>query len=140
MKEPLGEPDDATRMLLTEYQEFVVDKLAANYQNYQEEKLIICSLGLAGESGEFVDRVKKAVFHGLGVEYACADEGRQELGDILYYLTLACHATGTTLLEVLLGNVAKLKERYPNGFDPAVAHKRAVEGIWGEEAKGGGYT
>jgi NTP pyrophosphatase (non-canonical NTP hydrolase) len=59
-------------------------------------------LGLAGEWGE--------VMRCLPGQIA---EVRDELGDMLYYLTMLAHEHGLTLDEVMTRNVEKLRERYP---------------------------
>lgn len=51
-----------------------------------EEESLNCALGMAGESGELLDVLKKKIFHG---HYAAADEYRakmiDELGDFIWY-------------------------------------------------------
>jgi len=72
-------------------------------------------MGLAGESGEAVDLVKKHVFHGHDL-----DKGHlaKELGDIAWYLAVTAYTIGYDLEEILQMNVDKLRKRYPDGFDP----------------------
>ncbi len=79
------------------------------------DKLTLSALGLAGESGEVADTIKKVLYQGHHLEIMLLVE---ELGDVLWYLILACNALGCTLADVMNVNVAKLRERYPNGFDP----------------------
>ena len=71
------------------------------------------ALGLAGESGEYCELVKKAVFHGKPYK---TEDAKKELGDILYYLAAAATENGLSLLDIARTNVDKLKERYPEGF------------------------
>ena len=70
-------------------------------------------LGLAGESGECVDMVKKHLFQGHELDKAHLME---ELGDVAWYVAVAAHAIGYDLETVLQYNVCKLRRRYPNGF------------------------
>ena len=79
----------------------------------QQEGLALCALGICGEGGEFADEVKKHLFHTHPLHW---DKLVEELGDVLWYVSRACSALGTTLEMVALGNVAKLKQRYPEGF------------------------
>jgi NTP pyrophosphatase (non-canonical NTP hydrolase) len=76
---------------------------------------IMTALGLAGETGEYVELVKKWAFHGRELS---RDEAAAELGDVLWYASVAAHANGLTLEEVATRNVAKLRARYPGGFEP----------------------
>ena len=79
-----------------------------------ERRLIVSALGLAGEAGEFANLVKKMTAHGHPCDpLALADE----LGDVLWYLAEAATAAGLDLGEVAQGNVDKLLNRYPNGFN-----------------------
>lgn len=71
-------------------------------------------LGLAGEVGEFVDLVKKWIFH----EHAIDEEHlKKELGDVCWYIALICFCFGWDLQEILDLNIQKLEKRYPEGFD-----------------------
>lgn len=71
--------------------------------------------GLNGESGEVIDVLKKHEFQGHTLSQ---EKMIDELGDVAWYLALACTALGVTLADVLEHNVAKLRIRYPQGFDP----------------------
>ena len=71
-------------------------------------------LGLAGETGECCDLVKKCFFQdGRDIR----DDLMDELGDCLWYIVEAVTAMDWTLEEVARHNVEKLKRRYPDGFD-----------------------
>lgn len=77
-------------------------------------QLAIYALGLAGETGEIVELIKKHLGHGiplppLGIL-------TEEFGDVLWYLAAICTHQGISLEEVAKRNVRKLEERYPNGF------------------------
>ena len=75
--------------------------------------LVCAALGLAGESGEFADSVKKWKYHGHQLDYAHLIE---EVGDVLWYCALAARELGVTLEDVANENVLKLQRRYPGGF------------------------
>lgn len=71
------------------------------------------ALGLAGETGEVVDYLKKTLFHGHPMdEMKLADE----LGDVLWYLSALATRYGFSLEFVARRNIAKLAKRYPEGF------------------------
>lgn len=72
-------------------------------------------LGLAGESGEVADAIKKAIYQGHVLD---ADHLKEELGDICWYISLGCKCLGVSLSSVMQGNIDKLKRRYPHGFSP----------------------
>jgi NTP pyrophosphatase (non-canonical NTP hydrolase) len=67
-----------------------------------QEKLTLGSLGLAGESGEVIDMVKKWMFAGHHLDRA---ELLREIGDVLWYLTLLCSVFGWTLDDAMQVNV-----------------------------------
>jgi NTP pyrophosphatase (non-canonical NTP hydrolase) len=81
----------------------------------QNEKLTLSALGLTGEAGEVADHIKKALFSGHSIDNMHLLE---ELGDVLWYVVLAAHAIDFNLNDVMQYNVQKLRNRYPNGFDP----------------------
>lgn len=80
----------------------------------QAPALQMASLGLAGESGEVTDLVKKLVYHKHPHD---KEEFRKELGDVLWYWTAMCLSLGLEPNEVMEANAEKLRERYPNGFE-----------------------
>jgi len=81
------------------------------------------AMGLAGESGECVDIVKKVQFqnHILDAEHLI-----EELGDVLWYIAEAATAIGCDLDYIMEINIEKLKRRYPNGFDSERSINREV--------------
>lgn len=78
-------------------------------------------LGLAGESGEVLDMVKKWIFHEKKMDKYHL---KKELGDVMWYVAMLCESFGFSLDEILQMNVDKLKARYPEGFDPEKANHR----------------
>ncbi len=71
-------------------------------------KLTLGALGLAGETGEVVDMVKKCVFQGHSIDQ---EKLLSELGDVLWYSMLISHTMGYSLEEVMARNVEKLHKR-----------------------------
>lgn len=78
-------------------------------------------LGLSGETGEFCDIIKKAVFHEKEFD---EEHAKKELGDCLWYVAMICESFGWNLEEIMQMNIDKLKARYPNGFDVVRANNR----------------
>lgn len=87
-----------------------------------DDTVTMAALGLAGEVGECVEIVKKAIFHDTPFD---PERLKLELGDVLWYLTALCHVSQMTLGDVMEANVAKLRARYPFGFDPERSRNRA---------------
>lgn len=86
-----------------------------------ELKAATFAMGLAGEAGEVVDLLKKHLGHGHPL-----DTGKlmKELGDVLWYIAALCDFYGLTMRDVAYLNIVKLRERYPEGFDPARSRAR----------------
>ena len=79
-------------------------------------QLITSAFGLTAESGEYSEVVKKIIFQGKPLNEENIFHMKRELGDICWYLSVACTALGTTLEEVIEMNFEKLSARYPEGF------------------------
>lgn len=76
-------------------------------------KVVYASLGLAGETGEVVDKVKK-IIRDHNSDFS-AQEHRmaiaRELGDVLWYLSLMAHDLGLNLDDVAQMNIEKIYSR-----------------------------
>lgn len=66
-------------------------------------------LGLAGESGECCDIVKKVRFQGHEMD---KEHLKEELGDVLWYIAETATGLGISLEDVAQGNLDKLHKRY----------------------------
>lgn len=99
-------------MKVNDYQKAAL-RTASN-MNEQYPRILNGVLGLAGESGECVDIVKKYLFHGHELD---KEHIAKELGDVAWYLAIAANAIGYDLETILQMNVDKLMKRYPDGFD-----------------------
>ncbi len=95
-----------------EYQKLAMTTL--NPELSKKEILINGVMGLCGESGEAIDIVKKHLHQGHELD---RQKLIKELGDIAWYLAETAYALDVSLDEVLEQNIAKLKARYPEGFD-----------------------
>lgn len=104
-------------MKANEYQQLagrtLIDGPDAEYTG-AELLLVWNALGLAGEAGEVADIIKKGVFHRHGVDQAKLIE---ELGDVLWYVAALCSKLNVPLGDVMALNIAKLKKRYPAGYN-----------------------
>ncbi len=90
-------------------------KSTAVYPTVQSRREVIeamyCALGLGGEAGEVLEKVKK--WHRDGkLDH---EQVAFELGDVLYYLTRLANTLGYTLEQIMLMNVGKLSLRKEKG-------------------------
>ena len=93
-----------------------IDELVANGADIPH--LLTAALGLAAESGEFTEVVKKIILQGKPYNEDNVFHMKRELGDVCWYIAQACMALDTTFDEIIEMNVDKLKARYPGGeFD-----------------------
>ena len=79
----------------------------------RKDILINGVMGLCGEAGEAIDLVKKHLHQGHELDRQAL---AKELGDIAWYLAETAYALEIPLEDILKANLAKLKERYPDGF------------------------
>lgn len=85
----------------------------SNVYQSSTERLTNGALGLAGETGEVVELIKKHRYHGKEM---VLDDVAKELGDVLWYLAEVASVLGIKLSEVADANIRKLRLRYPDGF------------------------
>jgi NTP pyrophosphatase (non-canonical NTP hydrolase) len=71
------------------------------------ERLSYLGLGLASESGEVADHIKKLLRDDWLDKAGLVDE----LGDVVYYWACLCAATGQQPSDVLKASAAKIKRR-----------------------------
>lgn len=95
-----------------EYQKLAMTTL--NPALSKQDVLINGVMGLCGESGEAIDLVKKHLHQGHPLD---REKLIKELGDIAWYLAETAYALDVALDDVLEQNIAKLRARYPEGFD-----------------------
>jgi NTP pyrophosphatase (non-canonical NTP hydrolase) len=87
--------------------------------------LLTAGVGLASETGEFNEIVKKILFQGKEASEDNIFHMKRELGDIFWYWINACRSLGLNPNDVINENVNKLKSRYPSGeFDPWYSENR----------------
>lgn len=81
-----------------------------------DHPIVYPTLGLANEAGEVAGKIKK-IFRDRGGEITDADREslKQELGDVLWYLTQICTQLDLTLEEVAEANLTKLFSRLERG-------------------------
>lgn len=74
-------------------------------------RLVYPALGLAGETGEVAEKIKKSIRDGnLDVEGL-----KKELGDVLWYIAAIANDMGFDLSEIAQMNLDKLESRKNRG-------------------------
>jgi NTP pyrophosphatase (non-canonical NTP hydrolase) len=114
-----------------------LDRLDANYELDLSDNqmkhgpdvniplLLTACLGLAAESGEFIEIPKKIFFQGKALTDENVFHMKRELGDVIWYWVNACRALNLDPNDVINENVKKLESRYPGGsFDPYYSENR----------------
>lgn len=84
-------------------------------------RLLHASMGLATESGEFLDTLKKHLFYGKTLDRVNLAE---EMGDLFWYLAIAASELGVDFESVMTKNLEKLRARYGEKFSEEKAEKR----------------
>jgi NTP pyrophosphatase (non-canonical NTP hydrolase) len=77
--------------------------------------------GVSGEAGELLDAIKKHVIYQKPLD---VENVKEELGDILFYMSNLMQSVGLSFEEVLQHNVDKLSVRYSSG---SYSNKQAQE-------------
>ena len=130
--------------LLSDYQEFV-DEVSSDAtkntddfldavdileeQGVEPSRLLTAGIGLSGEVGEFNEIIKKCLFQGKELDEDTVAHLKSELGDIIWYIAQGCLALNTDIEELIDINTAKLKDRYPGGFDEFRSENRDEDDI-----------
>lgn len=96
-------------MELNRYQDIVWSSYFGKTMSL-DNQLINNAFGLAGETGEVVDQIKKEIYLD---RVLTKEEIIEELGDVLWHLVCMISSRGFTLEEVARHNIDKLRERYP---------------------------
>ena len=85
------------------------------------EHLANACVGIAGESGEVCDLMKKTIFHSHPLN---KEKLKEELGDLLWYINYLASIQDISLQEIMQYNIEKLKKRYPDGFSARASQER----------------
>jgi NTP pyrophosphatase (non-canonical NTP hydrolase) len=79
------------------------------------------ALGLSTEANEFADQLKKHLIYGKELDKVNLIE---ELGDICWFIAMACDELGTNFEEIQEINIKKLKARYGEKYSDDKAINR----------------
>lgn len=99
-------------MTIKEYQKFANEGQHPN--SIGKNQLLHFALGLAGETGEVCDDIKKREYHGRNIPI---EHTKEEIGDVMWYVANICNALGFDLETILEENKQKLMNRYPEAYN-----------------------
>ncbi len=99
-------------MTLREYQDWIE---TVSTPRVNELGYIYASLGLAGESGEVIEHIKKIVRDNREPTDIEVNELTHELGDVLWYVGKLCNTLGIEMQHILDLNVQKINHRKVHG-------------------------
>jgi len=105
------------------------NELTKNTLNVNIPMMMTSADGLGAEAGEYTEIVKKILYQGKPLDEANRFHMMRELGDVLFYWTMAVTALGYNPQEVLDENHNKLTQRYPDGFDVSKSENRKANDI-----------
>lgn len=84
-----------------------------NLKLTDKERLIDAAAGLSEEAGEVLSHVRKHVFQSRSLD---KERLEIELGDALWCLAITARTAGLSLEQIASANVAKLRDRFPEGY------------------------
>jgi NTP pyrophosphatase (non-canonical NTP hydrolase) len=102
----------------------ITPELLERLQNPRTVRLIHAAMGLATESAELMDMLKKHIFYGRPIDWTNAKE---EGGDSTWYIGLLCDVLEMSFDELMTMVINKLKLRYPTKFSESDAINRNIE-------------
>lgn len=83
--------------------------LQKRFSEVDNIRLLHAVIGMCTETGELQDALKRKLLYGKDLDKTNMIE---ELGDVMWYLGLACNVLGVSLEQVMETNWNKLKTRY----------------------------
>ena len=104
--------------------DFVDALMIMEEQGAVPSRLLTAALGLNGEASEFSELIKKCIFQGKEYDDTTKNKLKDELSDVMWYIAQGCIALDISIEELIDINMAKLKDRYPTGFDKGRSNAR----------------
>lgn len=90
------------------------ETLQKRFSEVDNIRLLHAVIGMCTETGELQDAIKRKLLYGKDLDTTNMIE---ELGDVMWYLGLACNVLGVSLEQVMETNWNKLKTRYGNKLE-----------------------
>ena len=116
--------DSVTSKSSKNHIDFLDSLMILQEQGAVPSRLLTAALGLNGEAAEFSEIVKKCIFQGKEYDDTTKSKLKDELSDVMWYIAQGCIALDTNIEELMDINMAKLKDRYPTGFDKGRSNAR----------------
>lgn len=114
--------DYLNQQLRTENNDY--ETIAKRIEDVDIIRLLHASMGLSTEAAEFTDALKRHIFYGKELDKVNLKE---ELGDMLYYVAMACNVMEIDFESVMQTNIDKLSARYPDKFTEELAENRDLD-------------
>ncbi len=104
-------------MDFNEYQRLATQtSILPNDEKHPHYALMYFCLGLAGETGEVIEKVKKVIRNHHGeIPEDKKDLIKHEIGDVLWYLSQTARMCGIMLDDAASANIEKLQDRAARG-------------------------
>lgn len=87
-------------------------------------RLLHSAIGISTEAGELLDSLKKHIYYGKEFDTV---NFKEEIGDIFWYIAIACDELNVDIESIMKTNIEKLQARYPNKFTSENAINRNLE-------------
>ena len=100
------------------------DLVGMDERVYSKERLLHAMMGMQTETSEFTDAIKKSLFYGKKLDIVNLKE---ELGDLLWYVSIAMSELGTDYNTEMTRVIEKLKIRFPDKFTNKNALNRNLD-------------
>ena len=100
------------------------DEIGERLGLVQNQRLLHAGMGLATESGEFLDALKKHLFYGKELDKINLGE---EIGDLFWYCAIIADELGLHFDEIMNQNINKLRTRYGDKFTEEKAQHRNIK-------------
>lgn len=88
-------------------------------------------LGMITEVGELADQLKKWIYYRRPLDEKHVEE---EIGDLMWYIALACNTIGCDLGEIMAANIRKLRARFPDKYEDRLAQEENRDRVAEQEA------
>ena len=109
-------------MELNTYQQLAERTSRFALEGYSDNRILMATLGLTGESGEVADYIKKVIFHSHNLDQL---KLIKEMGDVLWYIAELASTLHIPLEDIALINLEKLTQRYKGQFSSEASINRS---------------